>query len=974
MVLMWPLLVGVSSLAAWRMLSDPVLVGAVYHYTGLTYPVGFVRLGDVYSLPASSEAEQLCKSHTDEWENRCKVTHCATEPIVSVAVNISNVTFFKDQPSEADLRCASCLNVAWGLTHFCIERARKQQVAVMCSVAATDLAENEGYWIFMNVSAAVVPYFKQVTGLVLYVHRAYDVGLFTVLRVFVALACLGRGCYECVLWVKLKRRIRILNLGVEDALMHGVGENGVAVDKRVKVIRLLTDRLNFGRIILWTAAGYLAFNGWGSLLFYPFLYATLEVYDWFRRPTEFAALLEAAHDGRAAFRLRVPAYNAVPPTVELARPGLGLHGGVHPVVADALAMADAARQVVHEAKLSVDRATGEVVVDVLEGKKGKNKKRRRQVQYDTLDEYYERLLERDELDEPDRRDLSRFDIADEDLFVAWLEPALRAEYRDPKHERRVFRLSEIDHPNDIDEDEHGRRFFVKGGTRYRVVSNPTSKVEYTRPWDMGGQYDENILPGDYESKGVSLLQLRKEVQSLRDCYRSLERRLKKEGSLEAALCVPPAVAVSVAPKAEQCGAAPEALANSAVGAVKPPTLHLIERPVAVAPPLPPPAVEACVAVNPTPVATSSSAVTFKTSKIVLTGNPEDRWMAEDLAHAHDVNVDLLFNQMNKHSEKRICNWLDDSAETERLRPWTTEKFNLRHSKDGAVNMAAVYECMLRYYPAVKSTKIVSVLCESKGVGAVCALLDNPRKLCDEVAAVEKVMAEDDKERRKEAFHEECPPIRTYPGGFCFDKDRQKLCHCLSVGGGLLTTAHQMDRVAFVGPDEHNLVAMTAADRPRVIGRDLVWIPKTVVSIGNIPLKCFSVPVDGRKIGIHDSVNKKMATGALDDVVESAEGLVLRYKLSTELGTCGAPVIDEQGFIVGIHHADGEGLAVTQQFLEFFRNPRVRAAAAQLAASPETKRPISVRYEHSRPVQHQVPMARYPRGPSRGAYFTPNRFY
>jgi hypothetical protein len=180
---------------------------------------------------------------------------------------------------------------------------------------------------------------------------------------------------------------------------------------------------------------------------------------------------------------------------------------------------------------------------------------------------------------------------------------------------------------------------------------------------------------------------------------------------------------------------------------------------------------------------------------------------------------------------------------------------------------------------------------------------------------EKAPESDVEEMSMESFHATNPPAPSYHESVFTLRDvtKQPLNSGVRVSMGFISTRHAMKLYAFAND------AKLPALKPVQLGDDLAFFPVPINSIPAIPIKKLRVPKKGELVVVNDKLNGKSSQATIDSLVNVTIGVEGTYTASTELGTCGTPVVSTlDGAVVGFHNRDGGFVAVTEQILEFFR--------------------------------------------------------
>jgi hypothetical protein len=202
--------------------------------------------------------------------------------------------------------------------------------------------------------------------------------------------------------------------------------------------------------------------------------------------------------------------------------------------------------------------------------------------------------------------------------------------------------------------------------------------------------------------------------------------------------------------------------------------------------------------------------------------------------------------------------------------------------------------------------------------------------------VNRVFKEENPFKRKEAVRPDNPPFPTFETGFVEGPDDQKLCSFLRVGNGIVTVRHVLgDAEKFSGMSFNK-------DKTRCVklAPDLSFLFVSPPTVSCVPVNKFAVASDallGKKVAICGPLNKHLSTGVITRITYEGSDVYIEYNLSTEIGDCGCPVVLEDGRIVAIHRADGQGVGFTDEMLKFFRDPRLVSASAPGAKSSESSR-------------------------------------
>jgi len=170
-------------------------------------------------------------------------------------------------------------------------------------------------------------------------------------------------------------------------------------------------------------------------------------------------------------------------------------------------------------------------------------------------------------------------------------------------------------------------------------------------------------------------------------------------------------------------------------------------------------------------------------------------------------------------------------------------------------------------------------------------------------------------RRVESINPVNKPVPVIPMFMLKDRNKNIIQHAIAVSGGILTTAHSFNECAFV-TDSHGkdrAIPEGAKYNASEVGEDLVYC-KMYFGEPSVKLTRFHEPVQGMRVGVFDQVNGNLSMG----YVMSVQMRSFTHDLSTMQGTCGAPIVDENGRIVGIHNADKSAVIVGDAALKFFR--------------------------------------------------------
>jgi len=171
--------------------------------------------------------------------------------------------------------------------------------------------------------------------------------------------------------------------------------------------------------------------------------------------------------------------------------------------------------------------------------------------------------------------------------------------------------------------------------------------------------------------------------------------------------------------------------------------------------------------------------------------------------------------------------------------------------------------------------------------------------------------------KNEAFHAENPPVVSYHKSITCLKDKAKkpVNSAIRVGTGLLTTKHAAAHYAYADD-----VALPASYKRVDLADDLTLLAVTVPGVDCVPVKHLRVPVLGEKVVVNDKLNGKSSQATINNVLKDGDDITCQYDASTELGTCGTPVVAvSDNCVVGIHNADRQFIGISPRVLKFFRN-------------------------------------------------------
>lgn len=135
--------------------------------------------------------------------------------------------------------------------------------------------------------------------------------------------------------------------------------------------------------------------------------------------------------------------------------------------------------------------------------------------------------------------------------------------------------------------------------------------------------------------------------------------------------------------------------------------------------------------------------------------------------------------------------------------------------------------------------------------------------------------------------------------------------CILVAGGVVMPHHYASSVDGIKID--GVVGDIQGAKSVKIGEDLDWYYVAIPGHSSIGAKRFHVPVSGERVGFYDALRKKMGVAHISDPV------VGTYNADSDYGMCGTPLVNEEGFIVGIHVADRGFEPVTDAMIKFFRS-------------------------------------------------------
>jgi len=273
-------------------------------------------------------------------------------------------------------------------------------------------------------------------------------------------------------------------------------------------------------------------------------------------------------------------------------------------------------------------------------------------------------------------------------------------------------------------------------------------------------------------------------------------------------------------------------------------------------------------------------------------------------------------------------------------PATTEEKQRAGVSDGEVRQlrdeyhADLVQNIERYLNCPRSLagRIAALMIESHGMFAKVSsdMIDRAYQvLCDHLK----------KQGQLESINASNLPFPLYDTGLIYDEQKQLVNAFVRIANGVLTTYHALKRYAYLGKSQ-----LQGNFKVCKLSGDLCYIPITPTCEGPckpVAIKKF-VKADksmiGRRISIVDPVNKKTSTGTVTGV----DGSVVTYDLSTELGSCGCPIVLQAnadgggGEIIALHHANGEGVSFSDIDLQFFRAPGVAAATHNGTATVEAR--------------------------------------
>jgi len=225
------------------------------------------------------------------------------------------------------------------------------------------------------------------------------------------------------------------------------------------------------------------------------------------------------------------------------------------------------------------------------------------------------------------------------------------------------------------------------------------------------------------------------------------------------------------------------------------------------------------------------------------------------------------------------------------------------------------------------------------VGHVSPQCPVPRKVRTQVSST-----------TKESVNVMNKPIPTYQTVRCI-AGTTVVCHAVRIIHGVVSTAHSCLGVTAIGNTE-----IPKGQKWYRLGEDLAFCPVEVPGFKAIPLaklRILTAADVGLRVGVLDQVNKNLSTGHVTGVTVNNGNVLIAHDLSTNIGSCGAPIVTEDGDVVGFHNADKTAQGVSESMMMFFRKPRVSplpvVSAGLLAPPAAQSHPLS---ESTRACSHQ----------------------
>jgi hypothetical protein len=206
------------------------------------------------------------------------------------------------------------------------------------------------------------------------------------------------------------------------------------------------------------------------------------------------------------------------------------------------------------------------------------------------------------------------------------------------------------------------------------------------------------------------------------------------------------------------------------------------------------------------------------------------------------------------------------------------------------------------------------------------LVADNKKMSEQIAqlvtAVNQLQLRLPKLEGKDPNHPKFPVIQTYE----VVSGDVVLAHAIRVWNGVVLNRHAYKEATHIrcGGVSYDIRGLRFDD----LAEDLIYVPVAITGTKGVPLDKFALPQQNETVGLFSVVNGQFTFGPVG-LIESD---VAEVSYSTDPGDCGCPLLNKQGKIVGIHHADHEFVPVTEKILKFFRSSTATNTAS---ARPST---------------------------------------